>query len=161
MKMSERERQQKGVAEAASLNCRGLPEHPLLLKLGASRFMELTLLRQNLEKVAAPDTAYDPAGYNRECPLSGHCAAVSFIVRQRYGGDIISARVNGEPHQWNRLSDGHEIDLTGEQFGMDGITAVTDWGGGIEFSNPKKVPERKSVNKRFATLNTRVKALES
>ena len=151
------ERQQK--SGAVQLTGAALPEHPLQSALGTSLFKRLLQLRVQLEQVASKDTAYDAKAYEQsgsDCPLYGHCAAVAYLVRKEFGGDIVGARVQGEPHQWNRLASGVEIDLTGDQFGLDGLTSVSDWPAEISHTNPRKVPLRKSVNKRFLLLETRL-----
>lgn len=81
-------------------------------------------LRQRLELAFAPDTALPRAvvGQPPECtPSSGHCAVVSAIVREAFGGDLVSASVNGESHWFNRVQvhgDAFDVDLTGDQFGF-------------------------------------------
>ena len=55
-------------------------------------------------------------------PLEGCCGPVSRIVRIALGGAIVTGRVCGEPHFWNRLPSGEEVDLTSCQFGGDGFT---------------------------------------
>lgn len=64
-------------------------------------------------------------------PLTGHCAAVAYMVQASFGGDIVTGRItnriknhywNKVTHYWNRLPDGTEIDLTSCQFGGDGLT---------------------------------------
>ena len=43
------------------------------------------------------------------------------MVQALLGGDIVTGRIKGEPHYWNRLPDGKEVDLTSCQFGGDGF----------------------------------------
>jgi len=48
----------------------------------------------------------------------GQCAVTAYLVHKLFGGEIIKARVVGEdqPHYWNCLPDGSEMDLTRSQF---------------------------------------------
>lgn len=57
-------------------------------------------------------------------PLEGYCAVVACIVQGSFGGDIMGGDVNGEPHFWNRLPCGTEVDFTSCQFGGDGCTPL-------------------------------------
>ena len=151
---------QKRQEEEVSLTGVTLPDHPLKRRLDTELFKALVTFRSQLESVASKETAYDAKAYSqhaKDCPLFGHCAGVAYLVRKEFGGDIVGARVNGEPHQWNRLESGIEVDLTGDQFGLDGLTAVRDsCSDDISYSNPRKVPVRKSVNKRFLLLEQRL-----
>lgn len=84
---------------------------------------QLKQLRKAALKVAAKDTAYLPEEYkkSRLSPLHGHCGCVSWLVMKLYGGTIVTGKVNGTRHYWNRLPDGKEVDLTSCQFGGDGL----------------------------------------
>lgn len=97
---------------------------------------ELAQVRSALLMIAAGDTAFDADGYQTRkalCPLSGHCAAVADWVQKCYGGQLVrgevSLRLNGQPttevHYWNQI-DGVDIDLTGSQYGGDGVHALDD-----------------------------------
>lgn len=105
-------------------------------------------LRAALERTAALDTAYEPSAYPGG--LAGHCGVVALIIHDAIGGQILSARVNGTPHLWNRLPEelgGTEIDLTSCQFGGDGVHPVAqgrNW----------KIPMGR--NKRFQIFETRL-----
>lgn len=96
----------------------------------------LLALRERMKRVAGPQTAYDSLDYNSWyekpegwCPLTGHCFVCSQIVRELYGGTLMTGSVTRmgrlETHYWNRLPDGTEVDLTGSQYGGDGFTPVT------------------------------------
>lgn len=78
----------------------------------------LYLLRGRLALAFAPDTA--AAGFSQSVPSSGHCAAVAVIVHGLLGGELVSTKVDGQSHWFNRLPvDGGylDVDLTGDQFG--------------------------------------------
>ena len=71
-------------------------------------------LRKALEAVFSPDTAVP--GSKTNPPSSGHCAAVALIVQALFGGQLVSTRLEGQSHWFNRIDD-VDVDLTGDQFG--------------------------------------------
>lgn len=74
---------------------------------------------------ASADTAFSPEFYDRtKSPLHLHCGAVACIVKALFGGDIVTGRIKGVQHYWNRLPNYMEIDLTSCQFGGDGFTPL-------------------------------------
>lgn len=80
-------------------------------------------IRREIEMVFAEDTA-SIDGWNENIPSSGHCAAVSIIVKWLLGGEYMSAIVGGQSHWFNRIiiSNGYfDVDLTGDQFGQDEV----------------------------------------
>jgi hypothetical protein len=87
---------------------------------------QLKILRKAALKVASAETAYLPEEYksSRLSALQGHCGCVSWLVMQLYGGTIVTGKVDGIRHYWNRLPDGEEVDLTSCQFGGDGFTPL-------------------------------------
>ena len=107
----------------------------------------LGALRAAMVAVASEDTAYGKDYAGRADRLALHCGAVSYVVQRRYGGRVLSARVRGESHLWNRLPGGVEVDLSGSQYGGDGWRPLAK--GRVE-------PERKTVNPRFALFEERV-----
>jgi hypothetical protein len=64
------------------------------------------------------------------------------------GGDIVTGRVKGVQHYWNRLPDGKEVDLTSCQFGGDGYTP---------FKKGRKVKRKGLTDIRFLMFAQRVK----
>ena len=106
-------------------------------------------LRAAMVQAAREDTAYGGGYADRDDPLALHCGPVSYVVQRRYGGSIMGARVQGEPHLWNRLPDGTEVDLSGSQYGGDGWTPLV---------KGRTVAPRKGVNPRFALFERRVEA---
>jgi hypothetical protein len=135
---------------------------------------ELQALRKQLLGVAGKPFAYDPSAYEARkhiCPLTSQCGPVTYIVQQKYGGEIISAPIKfewqgkqfRETHYWNRI-DGQEYDLSGSQYGGDGIHALDSpeqiklTSGKpadikvIKVGNRKVVPGRKSINPRFEKM---------
>jgi len=74
-------------------------------------------LRGKLDRAFRPDTAAQ--GFSGKTPSTGHCAAVSAIVHHLLGGELISARVKGMSHWFNRIKVRDrcfDVDLTGDQF---------------------------------------------
>jgi hypothetical protein len=85
---------------------------------------QLERLRAVLEPAFSPETASPRTSSAGRSPSAGHCAAVAAIVWQRLGGELVSAKVQGESHWFNRLSvGGHliDVDLTGDQFGLPAV----------------------------------------
>jgi hypothetical protein len=75
-------------------------------------------LRSRLEQAFSPETAQ--FGKQGTSLSAGQCAAVAFIVYELLGGELVSAKVEGESHWFNRLpyADGEvDVDLTADQFG--------------------------------------------
>jgi len=82
----------------------------------------VSLLRRNLERAFSAETAL--SGGTGTGPSAGQCAATACIVLKNFGGDFVSAKVNGESHWFNRihLPDATvDVDLTGDQFGREPI----------------------------------------
>lgn len=79
-------------------------------------------VRDRLERAFSPETAQQ--GWSSSVPSSGQCAAVAVIVHELLGGQMVSARVEGRSHWFNRLQmpDGEiDLDLTADQFGYPAI----------------------------------------
>jgi hypothetical protein len=79
---------------------------------------QLMSLRRQLEAAYRPDTA--APGFQGSTPSTGQCAATSVIARELFGGDMVSAKVQGLSHWFNRFRvDGasFDADITGDQFG--------------------------------------------
>lgn len=75
-----------------------------------------------LKSIAQADTSADPDGWTPENPLWGHCAVVSLLIQDLYGGDLVRGSLKEHPkygylrsHYWNRI-DGKDIDFTKEQY---------------------------------------------
>ena len=95
-------------------------------------------------------------------PLWGHCAVVSLLANDYFGGGFVRAFLDNTPfadigsHYWNILPDGTEQDFTREQFGDAGLqlagkTTRSD-GKPIDREYLLKNPETK---KRYELLRAR------
>ena len=110
----------------------------------------LRTLRAAMVKAAQADTAYDPAKWKRaKDPLTGHCYGAAHLVQDRFGGELVKGVVRGQAHAWNRLPGGREVDLTGSQYGGDGMHPLVQAEG---------VAASRSTNPRFARFAERVDA---
>lgn len=77
---------------------------------------------KKLRIVASRDTSSDPEGWTSNNPLWGHCAVVSLLAQDYFGGDLIRGALDKHPkyasllsHFWNSLPEG-EVDFTAEQY---------------------------------------------
>lgn len=68
-------------------------------------------------------TSMDEARWTSDNPLYAHCAVVSLVAQDLFGGTLLRATLEPYPefahmrsHYWNQLPDGREIDFTKEQF---------------------------------------------
>ena len=117
--------------------------------------MQLKMLRTAALKAATSLTSCDPELYEdrkslglQKSPLEGHCAAMACMIQGMFGGDIVTGRIDGTSHYWNRLPDGQEVDLTSCQFGGDGFTP---------FKKGRKVKRGETINPRFILFAQLVK----
>jgi len=116
----------------------------------------LHALRASLEGAFAPDTAMP--GLTGVSQSTGHCAAVAWILHELLGGKLVSARVEGQSHWFNRLEvDGDivDVDLTGDQFRRPPVQIAnqgTLYGGTVERSEIEVNAETRA---RAALLRTR------
>lgn len=110
---------------------------------------QIELLRRACLAVAGAETSCYPEAYDpKKSPLDGHCGAVSSMIQGIFGGDIVTGKVNGVTHYWNRLPDGTEIDLTSCQFGGDGYTPL---------QKGRKVKRKGLTNPRFLLFAAKVR----
>lgn len=87
------------------------------MKMTQEKFLEI------IKKIVSQETSADPENWTPENTLWGHCAVVSLLAQDYFGGDLIRGSLEDFPeyaylrsHYWNRLPDGNEIDLTQGQF---------------------------------------------
>lgn len=77
----------------------------------------LSDLRRQLERVFSPDTA--APGFSGHVASTGHCAAVSVVLSKLLGATMVSTRIGGQSHWFNRMRFGekeYDFDLTGDQY---------------------------------------------
>lgn len=77
---------------------------------------------KTIKEIVQADTSFDAAGWSKENPLWGHCAVVSLLAQEIFGGDIVKGSLLENPkysyirsHIWNRI-DGKDVDFTAEQY---------------------------------------------
>ncbi|PWU23154.1 hypothetical protein C5B42_03875 [Candidatus Cerribacteria bacterium 'Amazon FNV 2010 28 9'] len=76
-----------------------------------------------LPHVLFADTSFDQKGWVASNPYYGHCAVVSLLAIDLFGGDLYRRSLEGtsfsqlHSHYWNALFDGSERDFTQQQFG--------------------------------------------
>ncbi|MBI2108753.1 MAG: hypothetical protein HYT93_01040 [Parcubacteria group bacterium] len=69
------------------------------------------------------ETSASPDTWTPKNPLWGHCAAVSLVAQNMFGGTLLRVSLTDTPfkamrsHYFNKLPDGTVIDFTKEQFG--------------------------------------------
>lgn len=80
--------------------------------------------RKILTKICNRGTSQDPKGWTQENLLWGHCAAVSLIAQNLFGGELLRDDLAKVPrferigsHYFNRLPNGIVYDFTRAQFG--------------------------------------------
>src|SRR3989344_6887141 len=79
--------------------------------------------RKILPQICDRETTADALRWDSKLPLWGHCAAVSLLAQNLYGGELMRADLEGTPfafmgsHYWNKFPDGTEDDFTASQFG--------------------------------------------
>lgn len=76
-------------------------------------------LREILNKCFSPDTSND--GKDGLALSHGHCALVSILIKELYGGKHVSAVIDGVSHWFNLTEAGLWVDLTADQFGLDAV----------------------------------------
>lgn len=80
--------------------------------------MTIELLKEKFNKIYAKDTCYPVCrdNWSENNPTLGHCAVVSLIVNDYFGGDLYKIKIDGVSHYFNFI-DENIIDLTAAQFG--------------------------------------------
>ena len=80
-------------------------------------------LRSHLLAAWGPDTCYPNMReeWTPQNPSRDQCGMTARVVQDVLGGDLVQGEVHvaGEQighHYWNRLPDGSDVDLTGDQF---------------------------------------------
>src|SRR6266581_2299338 len=79
-------------------------------------------LRARLERAFGPDTA--APGFAGDAPSTGQCAVVSVVVSKLLGAAMVSTKIHGQSHWFNRIGVGaeqYDFDLTGDQYGFPAV----------------------------------------
>ena len=73
-----------------------------------------------LPQICNIETSQSPQNWKVNNPLWGHCAVVSLVAQNLFGGELLRASLESVgligSHYWNRFPDGTEHDFTIEQF---------------------------------------------
>ncbi len=76
-----------------------------------------------IKQVSQKDTSADPDGWTENNPLWGHCAVVSLLAQDVFGGTLTRGSLKEHAkygylrsHFWNRLPNGEVEDFTAEQY---------------------------------------------
>lgn len=76
-----------------------------------------------IKDICACDTSADHENWTAENPLFGHCAVVSLLAQDEFGGTLMRQSLEGiigldylRSHYSNRLLNGTDVDFTWEQF---------------------------------------------
>ncbi|OGM11833.1 hypothetical protein A2Z22_00115 [Candidatus Woesebacteria bacterium RBG_16_34_12] len=114
-----------------------------------------------LPTICDRETSQDATGWTKENPLWGHCAVVTLIAQDIWGGKLLRASLENIPgfqhfrsHYWNLLPTGIERDFTRSQFGDSYPLNLT----GVE-RNREYVLSFPETAKRYELLQGRLKEL--
>lgn len=87
--------------------------------------------KEILPLICDKETSQDPNGWSEKNPLWGHCAVVSLVAQNLFGGELLRASLTEVPgfehmrsHYWNKLADGSTNDFTKPQFGNNYPTGL-------------------------------------
>lgn len=109
--------------------------------------INIAQFRDVLPSVCCRDTSLDADGWSADNPLQGHCAVVSLVAQNLFGGQLLRASLENtvfasmRSHYWNLLPENREEDFTRAQFG-------TNFPAGLE----GKIKERSYVLSYPATV---------
>jgi len=138
------------------------------MKVTPEQFKEL------LPSICDKETSSDPDNWTPENPLWGHCAAVSLVAQNLFGGEPMRAPLTHIPkfahmrsHYWNRLPDRtgtltKELDFTAPQFGNEypyGLVAEQSTRRYILYD--PKTGKSREIMKRYKLLAFRLAKLLS
>lgn len=83
-------------------------------------------LKELLPVICDRETSQDSSGWTPENPLWGHCAVVSLVAQNLFGGELLRGSLTEVPgfehmrsHYWNKFADGDIEDFTKPQFGAN------------------------------------------
>ncbi len=135
--------------------------------------METKITPERFEKllpsICDRETSSDPKNWTLDNPLWGHCAVVSLVAQNLFGGELMRALLTHIPkfahmrsHYWNRLPDKtgsltKEFDFTAPQFGDEyphGLVAEQSTRRYILYD--PKTGEPREIMKRYKLLAWRL-----
>lgn len=118
--------------------------------------LNIDLLRPVVRAAWGPDTCEPDTAqeWGPDNPARAQCGVTALVVQDLLGGDLIHGEVHVDGakvgnHYWNRLPDGTETDLTGDQF-LPGEEVV----GGQVVVRPPDGPRR--MREQYELLRERV-----
>lgn len=84
--------------------------------------MEILDFSQIIKNICSKETSFDPSHWTPENPTWGHCAIVSLLAQEMFGGTLLRVSLVGTEfeamgsHYFNKLPDGTIMDFTEDQF---------------------------------------------
>lgn len=111
-------------------------------------------------KICFRDTSSDPEHWTDANPLWGHCAVVSLLAQDYFGGELVRASLENiseysypRSHYWNQLPDCSDADFTAEQY------KVMPEFKNIEIYPRERVLSYPDTQRRYETLVERFRLL--
>ncbi|MFA5797924.1 MAG: hypothetical protein WC916_07910 [Candidatus Woesearchaeota archaeon] len=86
--------------------------------------ISIELFEKIIFSICDDTTTQNQEGWTKGNPLWGHCAVISLLAQDIFGGELLRGdltKISGfehmRSHYWNLLPDGTEMDFTRSQFG--------------------------------------------
>ena len=123
-----------------------------------------------IAEICTKDTSADPAGWTPENPLWGHCAMVTLLLQEIYGGEVLRASLLHIPslahirsHYANALPALSLVDGTAGQFGAEYPKEMTFAHSSRAhiLQSPDTVARYQVFRKRYSTLVLRISLRKS
>ncbi len=119
------------------------------MKVTKENFLDL------IKKAAGRDTSSDPEHWTKENSLWGHCAVVSLLAQDYFGGELVRGSLENtqysslHSHYWNKLGEGSEVDFTARQF-KEGLPTLDS-----EIRSRERVLSHPDTQRRYEALKAR------
>jgi uracil-DNA glycosylase superfamily protein len=115
--------------------------------------MKLDKLEKILINIYSKETCYPDCKeqWNIDNKTLGHCAIVSLLINDYFGGNICKIKINGISHYFNIIND-KIIDFTSDQFKVDKI----DYSNYV-IKTRDEVLNNEDTNERYQLLKLKVK----
>ena len=117
---------------------------------------------KKIKEIARQDTSFDPEKWTSENPLWGHCAVVSLLAQEIFGGELKKGSLKNyqkysylKSHIWNQINN-EEIDFTKEQYkyllykNLEGILCTRD----SILNHPDTIRRFDLLKNRLQEINT-------